>query len=206
MVSVKRGTIGCICGKCEITVANNRAIQYFRCGCEDCRQGLEWAKLKGGTQPNQLPHLYYIPADIISTKGKEFMRTYKLRSDGRSIRLYCINCYALIAVEHPNYRSNVFLIFPEHCRADCDLSVPLTALTCMIDYPKEFDPPPEDDVPLFYSRKYKQEQKRWSSISTVATTFRERTSPLEGISFTELIGSFGPPEILNLQKGERFSL
>ena len=206
MVHVKRGTIGCNCGKCEIAVADNRAIQYFRCGCEDCRQGLEWANLNGGVQPNQLPHLYYIPADIISITGKEFMRIYKLRNDGKSIRLYCISCHALIAVEHPNYRGNVFLIFPEHCRVDCDLSVPLTAIICMIDYPKEFRPPPEDDVPLFYSREYKQEQDRWSSVSTVATTFRERTSPLEGISFTTLIESLGPPEILNLQKGKRFSL
>ena len=39
-------------------------------------------------KPDQLPHVYYIPADIISIKGKEFMNAYKLREDGRSIRLY----------------------------------------------------------------------------------------------------------------------
>ena len=67
-------------------------------------------------KPDQLPHLYYIPADIISIKGKEFMSAYKLREDGRSIRLYCNQCWSLIAVEHPAYQSNVFLYFAKTLR------------------------------------------------------------------------------------------
>ena len=203
MSDLQSGTIGCNCGECEITVADNRAVQYFRCGCEDCRQGLEWAKNKGGAIPDQLPHLYYISADIISIKGKELMEAYKLRGDGRSTRLYCGSCYSLMGVEHPNYRSNVFLIFPKHCKTDCDLSVSLTAIICMIDYPEDYDPPPEEYVPLFYSRKFKQEQIRWSKIAIVAENFRERTKLLEGISFTELINSLNPPKILNLEKGKK---
>ena len=46
MPNPQSGTIGCQCGKCEITVADNRAVQYFRCGCEDCRQGIEWGESK----------------------------------------------------------------------------------------------------------------------------------------------------------------
>ena len=203
MSNLQSGTIGCKCGKCEITVADNRAAQYIRCGCEDCRQGLEWARTKGGVELDQLPHLYYIPADIISIKGKDFMEAYKLRSEGRSTRLYCDSCYSLMGVEHPNYQSNVFLIFPRHCKTNCDLSISLTAIICMIDYPENYDPPPEDDVPLFYSRKFKQEQKRWSQISLVAANFKQRTKPRKGISFTELIESVGPPKILDLEKGKR---
>ena len=71
MPKLQSGTIGCHCGKCEITVADNRAVQYFRCGCEDCRQGIEWGAVKSTVTPDQLPHGYYIPADIISIKGKE---------------------------------------------------------------------------------------------------------------------------------------
>ena len=63
MSNLQSGTISCKCGRCEITVADKRAVQYFRCGCEDCRQGLEWARIKGGDKLEQLPHLYYIPAD-----------------------------------------------------------------------------------------------------------------------------------------------
>ena len=151
MPNPQSGTIGCQCGKCEITVADNRAVQYFRCGCEDCRQGIEWGAVKSTVTPDQLPHGYYIPADIISIKGKEFMSAYKLREDGRSIRLYCNQCWSMIAIDHPAYQSNVFYIFPKHCVAECDLSVPLTAILFMKDYPKDYQSPPEDDVPLFYS-------------------------------------------------------
>ena len=204
MPNPQSGTIGCQCGKCEITVADNRAVQYFRCGCEDCRQGIEWGAVKSTVTPDQLPHGYYIPADIISIKGKEFMSAYKLREDGRSIRLYCNQCWSLIAVEHPAYQSNVFYILPKHCVTSCDLSVPLTAILFMKDYPEDYESPPEDDVPLFYSFEYKQERQRFSSLPTVANTFKRRTGPLKGINFTELIESLGTPKILDLEKGKRF--
>ena len=74
----------------------------------------------------------------------------------------------------------------------------------MIDYPEDYEPPPEDDVPLFHSRKYKQEQIRWSKISLVAKNFRQRTKPREGISFTELAASLGTPTTLDLEKGKTF--
>ena len=211
MSNPQSGTIGCHCGICEITVADKRAVQYFRCGCEDCRQGIEWGSSRKTTKPNictvkpdQLPHVYYIPADIISIKGKESMSAYKLREDGRSIRLYCNQCWSLIAVEHPAYQSNVFYILPKHCVTSCDLSVPLTAILFMKDYPEDYETPPEDDVPLFYSFEYKQERQRFSSLPTVANTFKRRTDPLKGINFTELVNSLGEPEILNLKRGKRF--
>ena len=204
MPNPQSGTIGCQCGKCEITVADNRAIQYFRCGCEDCRQGIEWGAVKSTVTPDQLPHGYYIPADIISIKGKEFMSAYKLREDGRSIRLYCNQCWSMIAIDHPAYQSNVFYIFPKHCVAECDLSVPLTAILFMKDYPKDYESPPEDDVPLFYSFEYDQEKKRFYSLPTVSNTFKQRTDPLKGINFTALIDSLGKLKILDLEKGKRF--
>ena len=151
MSNLQSGTIGCNCGQCEITVSDNRAVQYFHCGCEDCRQGIEWGAVKNTVTPDQLPHGYYIPADIISTKGTEFTSVYKLSEAGRSIRLYCNKCRSLIVIDHPAYQINVFYIFPKHCVAECDLSAPLTAILFMKDYPKNYEPPPEDDVPLFFS-------------------------------------------------------
>ena len=73
----------------------------------------------------------------------------------------------------------------------------------MIDYPENYDSPSEDEVPLFYSRQFKQEQKRRSQIPLVAANFKQRTKPRKGISFTELIEAVRPPKILNLEKGER---
>ena len=110
----------------------------------------------------------------------------------------------MIAIDHPAYQSNVFYIFPKHCVTSCDLSVPLTAILFMKDYREDYESPPEDDVPLFYSFEYKQERQRYSSLPTVANTFKRRTGPLKGINFTELIESHGTPKILDLEKGRRF--
>ena len=74
----------------------------------------------------------------------------------------------------------------------------------MKDYPEDYEIPPEDDVPLFYSFEYKQERQRFSSLLTVANTFKRRTDPLKGTNFTELVNSLGEPEILNLERGKRF--
>ena len=82
--------------------------------------------------------------------------------------------------------------------------MPLTAILFMKDYPEDYETPPEDDVPLFYSFEYKQERQRFSSLPTVANTFKRRTDPLKGINFTELVNSLGEPEILNLERGKRF--
>ena len=35
MSNLQSGTISCKCGRCEITVADKRAVQYFRCGHYD---------------------------------------------------------------------------------------------------------------------------------------------------------------------------
>ena len=204
MSNLQSGTIGCNCGKCEITVTDNRAVQYFRYGYEDCRQGIEWVSSENRVMPDQLPHSYYIPADAIFIKGEEFMNTYKLPEDGRSIRLYCNQCWSLIAVDHPAYKSNVFLIFPKHCIAKCDLSVPLTTILFIKDYPEDYQSPPEDDIPLFYSFEYYQEKNRFYSLPTIANTFKQRTDTLKGINFTALIDSLGTPKILDLKKGKRF--
>ena len=110
----------------------------------------------------------------------------------------------IVTLSSLSYQSNVFYIFPKHCFAECDLSVSLTAILFMKDYPEDYQSPPEDDVPLFYSFEYDQEKKRFYSLPTVSNTFKQRTDPLKGINFTALIDSLGTPKILDLEKGKRF--
>ena len=74
------------------------------------------------------------------------MSDFKLRKDGRSIRLYCNQCWSMIAINHPADKSNVFYILPKHCVVECDLSVPLTAMLFMTDDPKDYQSPPVDDL------------------------------------------------------------
>ena len=92
-------------------------------------------------------------------------------------------------MEHPAYQSNVFYIFPKHCIAKCDLSVPLTTILFMRDYPEDYKSPTEGNVYLFYSFEYSQEKKRFFSPPTVSNTFKHRIDPLKGVNFTALIDS-----------------
>ena len=89
--------INCKCGKCGITLANGAAQLKFRCGCQDCRQALEWGHVNGGVKPDPLPDLLYMLSDIINVRGKQFMKAYQLRDDdpsllGMSRRIYCTSC------------------------------------------------------------------------------------------------------------------
>ena len=126
VTNMGKGEINCACGECGITLADGRAIQFIRCGCEDCRQALQWAHTQGGRKPEGLSDSYYFPADIIGSKGVASMKAYKICQDGRSTRVFCTSCYSILGVDHPGYQSNVMMIPPKHCQTNCDLSVSLT--------------------------------------------------------------------------------
>ena len=84
-------TIKCICGKCELHL-NDRKIYYsLFCGCEDCRQAAKWGESKGGKCPEKLQKLIYMRSDISKVVGNKFMKSFQLRKDARSTRIYCIS-------------------------------------------------------------------------------------------------------------------
>jgi hypothetical protein len=195
--------IFCKCGGCELTLADEKSTVSFLCGCEDCRQALQWGFKNGGVKPDPLPRLYYMRSDITDVKGRDKMVAVKLREDGRSTRVYCTNCYSILGVDNPSYRNNIFLSFPEHCINTGDLTVPLTAMVNMIDYSEKIGPLPVEEVPIFHTfRGFPQERARWLSIPAIANAFRDPTEPPEGIMMSALIHSLGPPLVLNLEKGK----
>ena len=200
--NIKEAVIKCKCGSSALTVADGKAILYFQCGCEDCRQALQWGYMKGGVEPDPLPQLYYLRSDIVDVKGKDYMKAFKLREDGRSTRISCIKCYSILGVDHPVYQSNVFLNFPKHCNNGGDLSIPLVAYVHMIDYSDDIGPLPTEDVPLFVTNRFPQELQRKFSIPEFANAFKEPTEPIRGMTLTSLIESLGPVAVLDLAKGE----
>ena len=202
--NINEAVIECKCGSSALTVADGKAILYLQCGCEDCRQALQWGHMKGGVEPDPLPQLYYLRSDIVDVKGKDYMKAFKLREDGRSTRISCIECYSVLGVDHPVYQSNVFLNFPKHCNNGGDLSIPLVAYIHMADYPDE-GPVPTEDVPLFVSTRFPQERQRLLSLPEVKYAFhafKELTEPIRGMTLTSLIESLGPVTVLDLAKGE----
>ena len=193
--------ISCKCGSCSITVANGEPLQHFLCGCEDCRQALQWCHQRGGIKPDPIPDLYYLSADIIDYSGKEYMEAFKLRESGKSTRLFCKNCYSLIAVDHPFYRGNVLLFFPKHCVTKMDLSLPPTAYIMMNDYSEDIGPLPTKDIPLFTTFKFRQERDRFSAIRGF-NFIKETENQAEGITFISFLKNNVPISVLNLPKGK----
>lgn len=174
----------------------------FLCGCEDCRQALQWGFTKREVKPDPLARAYYMRSDIIDVKGRDQMIAVKLRKDGRSTRVYCKNCYSILGTDNPAYRNNIFANFPKHCTNTGDLTVPLTAIVHMIDYSEGIGPLPAEEVPVFHTFRFPQERQRLYSIPAVANAFRERTEPARGITMRALVESLGPPLVLNLEKGK----
>jgi hypothetical protein len=198
----KRATIACACKACELTLADGRAVLHLLCGCEDCRQALQWGYKNGGVEPDPLSRLYYMRSDILAAKGREKMVVVKLRDAGLSKRIYCADCYSILGAGHPAYKDNVFLNFPKHCINDGDLTAPLSLMLFMHDCPQNMNFIPAADVPVFQSLRDPGERNRFYSIEAVANAWRKPTEPPEGTTFGALIESLGPSLVLNLEKGK----
>ena len=128
-------------------------------------------------------------SDIVDIKGREHMRAFKLRKDGRSTRIHCLKCYSVLGVDHPVYQSNVFLNFAKYCNNGGNLSTPLAAYINMIDYSDD-EPFPTEDVPLFVSTRFPQERQRLLSLPELKHAFhgfKEPTEPIRGLTLTSLI-------------------
>ena len=94
--------ITCHCSRCCINLKIEKVYRTLICACEDCRQALEWAQKQGGVKPNALPKLVYVDSNIESFSGLENMRAFQLRKGSKSTRLYCKECFSILAVDHPN--------------------------------------------------------------------------------------------------------
>ena len=130
------------------------------------------------------------------------MKAYKLRSTGKSTRIYCSQCYSVLGVDHPTYQNNVFLNFPDHCTNHGVLSRALSAYLAMSDYSAAIGPLPTEDVPLFVSTDSAPERQRFLSLPDVANSFKEPSGPPSGLTLASLIKSLGAVTILNLTKGD----
>ena len=129
------------------------------------------------------------------------MKAFKLRENGKSTRLVCQNCYSLIAVDHPFYRSKVLLFFPKHCVTQIDLSFPPTAYIMMNDYSEDIGPLPTKNIPLFSSFKFKQERDRFSTIRGF-NFIKESKNQIKGKPFTAFLDENFSVKVLNLPKGK----
>ena len=79
------------------------------------------------------------------------MTVTQLRSNARSTRVYCKNCFSCLAIHHLVYEDNVFMMQPEHRVQDFNAITPTKAIIHLIDYNGEAKDMPSDTIPIFHS-------------------------------------------------------
>jgi hypothetical protein len=194
-------SIACSCGQCSLTLADNNPIMSLYCECKDCAQAIKWGEFRGGKASQKLTQAVYARSDIVSVEGENHMKPFQLRNPAKSTRVYCINCYSILGINHPAYSNNVFMFFPYHCEADLDLSIKPCAAIHMSSYPYDEKANIPNGIPVFHNWDYSQERDRFLSIPDVGKAFRKPLKPSVGKSFEELIVSLGDIEVLNLEIG-----
>ena len=192
--------IFCQCGACIIEIYNEKPTLHLLCGCEDCRQALEWGAINGAPRPSLLPSLFYLKSDIRKVKGRDKMNAVQLRQGARSTRVYCQECYSVLGVDHPAYLNNVFMFFKNHCGTNFKLPDKAVAAIYLDDLPPNASHLIPNDIPLFYS--FPREREKFRSINAVSNSFKEPKAPPIGYSFGDLIKSLGQIQVLQLEQGK----
>ena len=89
--------IKCHCNRCSINLGIEKVYRTLIFACEDCRQALKWANKEDGLEPNDLRKIAYVDSDIESFSGLENMRAFQLRKGSKSTRIYCKECFSILA-------------------------------------------------------------------------------------------------------------
>ena len=192
--------ITCHCGRCCINLEIEKVYRTLICACEDCRQALEWAQKQGGVKPNALPKLVYVDSNIESFSGLENMRAFQMRKGSKSTRLYCKECFSILAVDHPNYNDERFMFFENHCSTTLDTFLKPNAVTYLDHLPegsKEIIP---SELPQFGDL---DKPDQWEEFAALLekTAYPSSVKEGRGIRLTNILDKVGHIEVLNLEPG-----
>ena len=94
------------------------------------------------------------------------------------------------------------MIQPDYCKQNFNIQIPPLAVLNLQDYPGEFAELDSDTIPVFHSRKYPQERKRFLSIEPIAEFLSPPKTQAKGITIRDLISKIGTIKVLHLTKGE----
>uniref|UniRef100_A0A7S4PHH6 Uncharacterized protein n=1 Tax=Paramoeba aestuarina TaxID=180227 RepID=A0A7S4PHH6_9EUKA len=112
--------LSCRCGTTCFTFSAPSPRHSLECLCCDCLQKMEWANKKAkelGLSPApgplpEVPELRYFENVIEKVEGKENIKLFLLREDGRSKFVVACCCYTAMLVDHPFYLQNVVMVLP----------------------------------------------------------------------------------------------
>ena len=94
------------------------------------------------------------------------------------------------------------MIQPDHCKQNFNVHIPPKAVINLQDHPDDFIELDSDTIPVFHSRKYPQERKRFLSINPIAEFLAPPKTQAKGITLRDLISKIGTIKVLHLTKGE----
>ena len=191
--------IKCNCEKCKIFLNDKKIYYSLFCGCEDCRQAAEWGHSNGGPLPDKLQKLIYVRSDIKEIEGDQYMHAYQLREDARSTRIHCSECFSIIGIDNPGYKDTVFMLIPQLCKTDLDLSIKPVAAIFMKDYPHKDISMNSNDILFMYDFENEDINNKYNTL--IKSLSAQYKNP-EGISFKELIKKVKGVTNLNFNRGE----
>ena len=192
--------ITCHCGRCCINLEIEKVYRTLICACEDCRQALEWAQKQGGVKPKDLPKLVYVDSNIETFSGVENMGAFQLREGSKSTRIYCKECFSILAVDHPGYNNERFMFFENHCSTTLDTSLKPNAITYLDHLPegsKEIIP---TDLPQFRDL---DKPDQWEEFTALLekTAYPSSAREGKGLRLHNILEKIGYIEVLNLVPG-----
>ena len=192
--------ITCHCGRFCINLEIEKVYKTLICACEDCRQALEWAQKQGGVKPNALPKLVYVDSNIESFSGLENMRAFQMRKGSKSTRLYCKECFSILAVDHPNYNDERFMFFENHCSTTLDTSLKPNAVTYLDHLPEDSKDIISSDIHQFRDL---DKPDQWEEFADLLEKTASPSSVREGkgIRLHNILDNIGHIEVLNLEPG-----
>ena len=94
------------------------------------------------------------------------------------------------------------MIQPDYWKQNFNVQIPPLAVLNLQDYPGEFADIDSDTIPVFHSRKYPQERKRFLSIKPISEFLVPPKTPAKGITIRELVSKIGKIKVLDLIRGD----
>ena len=94
------------------------------------------------------------------------------------------------------------MIQSDHCKQNFNVYIHPKAVINLQDHPNDFIELDSDTIPVFHSRNYPQERKRFLSIEPIAEFLSPPKTQAKGITIRDLISKIGTIKVLHLSKGE----
>lgn len=111
------GLSQCGCGKVTLRWRDPTPHLMLECCCCDCRQAHEFEAAQGGPPMlSPVSELLYFKNENITLDAAQnqdvtkYVRSVQLREGARSTRLVTTCCHSILAVDHPAYMGNLFMV------------------------------------------------------------------------------------------------